>query len=153
MIDERLLHAIRNAGFRVSDDLLGNPTLWCVECGRDSGMHHPTCSKASEKRASRESVCADLRHVCGRCGFKWPERSAYDEITFANANLRAELAAATRFRFEGPGGVASVIRRPGSDIADVYWRREGASEGFYPVEEIPLSEAIAKARALAGGGG
>ncbi len=37
--------AIRAAGVRVAPDLLGKPTLWCIECGRDSGFHHSTCSK------------------------------------------------------------------------------------------------------------
>ena len=35
------------AGFRVSNDLLGHPTLWCVECGRDGGYHLDVCSKAA----------------------------------------------------------------------------------------------------------
>ncbi len=38
--------AIAAAGFRVAPDLLGKPTLWCVECGRDSGFHRPDCSKS-----------------------------------------------------------------------------------------------------------
>ena len=37
-------------------------------------------------------ACEDLRHVCGACGFKWPDRSAYDELTLMNANLRECLA-------------------------------------------------------------
>lgn len=35
-------------------------------------------------------ACEDLRHVCGACGFKWPARSAYDELVLANANLHDE---------------------------------------------------------------
>jgi hypothetical protein len=43
------------------------------------------------KRARKASapVCADLRHVCGGCGFRWPERSAYDELILENAALKA----------------------------------------------------------------
>jgi hypothetical protein len=44
-----LERAIEGAGFRVKPDLLGKPTLWCVECGRDSGYHRDTCSKAERR--------------------------------------------------------------------------------------------------------
>ncbi len=37
--------AVAAAGFRVAPNLLGDPTLWCLECGRDSGFHHESCSK------------------------------------------------------------------------------------------------------------
>lgn len=37
-------------------------------------------------------VCKDLRHVCGGCGFKWPERSAYDALTSDIAALRERVA-------------------------------------------------------------
>lgn len=37
--------AIDAAGFRVANDMLGKPTLWCKECGRDSGFHWENCSK------------------------------------------------------------------------------------------------------------
>lgn len=37
--------AIERGGFRVGPDVLGNWTLWCLECGRDSGFHHSPCSK------------------------------------------------------------------------------------------------------------
>jgi hypothetical protein len=39
--------AIASAGFRVAPDYHGVPTLWCVECGRDSGFHMPACSKVA----------------------------------------------------------------------------------------------------------
>ena len=45
--NRRLKETIAVAGFRISNDLLGHPTLWCVECGRDSGYHHDGCSKAA----------------------------------------------------------------------------------------------------------
>lgn len=35
--------AIASAGFRVAPNLLGEPTLWCRECGRDSGFHWAPC--------------------------------------------------------------------------------------------------------------
>ena len=38
--------ALEDAGFRVVPDLHGKPTIWCCECGRDSGFHVPRCSKA-----------------------------------------------------------------------------------------------------------
>lgn len=38
--------AIEAAGFRVANDMLGHPTLWCKECGRDSGFHWEHCSKS-----------------------------------------------------------------------------------------------------------
>lgn len=38
-------HAIAMAGFRVAPDQFGRPTLWCKECGRDSGFHWDNCSK------------------------------------------------------------------------------------------------------------
>jgi len=34
-----------SAGFRVSKDLEGKLTIWCIECGRDSGYHTSVCSK------------------------------------------------------------------------------------------------------------
>lgn len=37
--------AIDAAGFRVANDMMGQPTLWCKECGRDSGFHWEHCSK------------------------------------------------------------------------------------------------------------
>lgn len=43
----KLTEAISRAGFRVGPDLLGVPTLWCDECGRDSGYHHDKCSKST----------------------------------------------------------------------------------------------------------
>jgi len=42
------LTAVGRAGFRVVNNVLGTPTLWCVECGRGSGSHHSTCSKVDE---------------------------------------------------------------------------------------------------------
>lgn len=39
------LAAIENAGFRVSPDTNGDPTLWCKACGRDSGSHYTICEK------------------------------------------------------------------------------------------------------------
>jgi hypothetical protein len=41
-----LTSAMKDAGFRVGPDLLGKPTLWCTECGRDSGFHWEACSKS-----------------------------------------------------------------------------------------------------------
>lgn len=41
------IQAIENAGFRVAIDLLDRPTLWCKECGRDSGFHWSQCSKTA----------------------------------------------------------------------------------------------------------
>ena len=38
-----LAEAIAAAGFRMSDDTNGKPTLWCKECNRDSGWHAPGC--------------------------------------------------------------------------------------------------------------
>jgi hypothetical protein len=32
-------------GFSIAPDLLGEPTIWCIECGRDSGLHHHRCPK------------------------------------------------------------------------------------------------------------
>jgi len=37
-------------------------------------------------------LCKDLRHVCGGCGFRWPERSAYDELVLENASLRERVS-------------------------------------------------------------
>jgi ribosomal protein S27E len=37
--------AIRDAGYRAAPDLLGALTLWCRECGRDSGLHTSQCSR------------------------------------------------------------------------------------------------------------
>ena len=37
--------AIAAAGFRIAPSLHGQPTLWCKECGRDSGLHWSSCSK------------------------------------------------------------------------------------------------------------
>jgi hypothetical protein len=43
-----LERAIEAAGFRFRGDLLGAPTLWCVECSRDSGYHYNACSKRGD---------------------------------------------------------------------------------------------------------
>jgi hypothetical protein len=40
-----LRDAIAAAGFRYGPSLDGEPTLWCVECERDSGYHWPGCSR------------------------------------------------------------------------------------------------------------
>ena len=42
--------------------------------------------------SDKNKVCKDLRHVCGGCGFQWPERAAYDELILENARLREEVA-------------------------------------------------------------
>jgi hypothetical protein len=59
--------AVENAGFRVSVDLFGKPTLWCKECSRDSGFHHVSCSKSKPlsdafTHAVKEAV--DLPRPC-----------------------------------------------------------------------------------------
>ncbi len=69
--------AIRRAGFRISNDLLDVPTLWCIECGRDSGFHWAECSKgigAPRTEAKRVEVVealgrrpADARPTCESC--------------------------------------------------------------------------------------
>jgi hypothetical protein len=46
--------AIKAAGFRVAPALLGDPTLWCVECGRDSGYHWGDCTKVKEAKGRRK---------------------------------------------------------------------------------------------------
>lgn len=50
--------------------------------------------EASIAKAAREAVplCRDLRHVCGGCGFMWPERSAYDELVLRAATAEARVA-------------------------------------------------------------
>jgi hypothetical protein len=54
---EDVERAIERAGFRLENNLahpmLGPTsadelTLWCKECGRDSGFHYGTCSKARQ---------------------------------------------------------------------------------------------------------
>ena len=57
-------------------------------------------------------ACEDLRHVCGGCGFKWPERAAYDTLTLESANLRADLAT-LRVRCERLEAVVTAARLPG----------------------------------------
>ena len=44
---KNLRGAIKSANLRLGQDLLYAPTLWCIECERDSGMHHETCSRIS----------------------------------------------------------------------------------------------------------
>ena len=39
------LKAVQDAGFRLAPDLQGKKTLWCKECGRDSGYHSADCLK------------------------------------------------------------------------------------------------------------
>jgi len=69
--DVDLAAAIERAGFRVAKNIahpfLGptpedQPTLWCKECGRDSGYHWRTCSKA----ASPEYIEAVLNETRSR---------------------------------------------------------------------------------------
>lgn len=43
---QAMVEAVVSAGFRVSLDLQGKPALWCIECERDSGFHHATCTKS-----------------------------------------------------------------------------------------------------------
>lgn len=40
-----LRKAVVHAGFRVGPDLLGEPTLWCLTCSRDSGYHWDGCRR------------------------------------------------------------------------------------------------------------
>lgn len=42
---EPLVSAVKAAGFRLGPDLQGVATLWCIECGRDSGFHYDKCSR------------------------------------------------------------------------------------------------------------
>ena len=39
----------------------------------------------------RTTTVGGSGYVCGACGFKWPERSAYDELILENAHLRSAL--------------------------------------------------------------
>lgn len=34
--------------FRIAPDLIGMLSIWCVECGRDSGFHYDICSRAEK---------------------------------------------------------------------------------------------------------
>src|SRR5580698_10181706 len=74
----------------------------CPGCRDNTDQQFRELHRAIEKRNRRiaqlegrngEAQCEDLRHVCGKCGFHWPERSAYDELVFENARLRDQLAA------------------------------------------------------------
>lgn len=73
-------------------------------------------------------ACEDLRHVCGGCGFKWPERSAYDELTFENVRLRDELAA-ERAKARSCPVVGDIVERNGhvGAIVEVTIRLAGES--------------------------
>lgn len=65
--------------------------------------------------ADRSAPCEDLRHVCGGCGFRWPERSAYDDLTAQVRDLREALAAMTR-RAEGAAEDARHLRHALNEV-------------------------------------
>jgi hypothetical protein len=44
---DEIRRAVWSAGFRVGPDLLGEPTLWCLTCKRDSGYHWDGCRRLS----------------------------------------------------------------------------------------------------------
>lgn len=44
----QLRDALKSANLYVAPDMLGAPTVWCVECGRDSGFHWAKCSKEKQ---------------------------------------------------------------------------------------------------------
>jgi len=43
-----LADALAYANFRVGPDVHGVQTVWCQECGRDSGHHYKWCSRANQ---------------------------------------------------------------------------------------------------------
>jgi hypothetical protein len=45
------------------------------------------------KEEGPKPLCADLRHVCGKCGFQWPERAEYDRLIAEHVRLQAEIEA------------------------------------------------------------
>lgn len=89
----------------------------CFSCTEAIRSASPTPPTAPAKRdGSIEAIqehCPDLRHVCGKCGFRGPDRSAYDEQQERIASLTATVAryeAALREigsrRLTGDGAVA-----------------------------------------------
>lgn len=59
---------------------------------REEGYARLIVQALNEHFERKNCVCEGLRHVCGACGFEWPERSAYDELTFENVRFRDENA-------------------------------------------------------------
>lgn len=72
---ESLQSAIDQAGFHLAPSSHAPPgelTLWCNECGRDSGFHYGSCSKSEYQRGREagileaiETAITDARSKCG----------------------------------------------------------------------------------------
>jgi hypothetical protein len=71
-----LTSAITEAKFRFSKSLHGEPTLWCVECGRDFGFHLDTCPMSDEQLTAC-SMCGGA----GRVGTMPLDRQTQDGPT------------------------------------------------------------------------
>lgn len=48
--------AVVAAGFRIAPDYHGAGTLWCIRCGRDSGLHWGDCEKQTDSRRTRDEL-------------------------------------------------------------------------------------------------
>jgi hypothetical protein len=44
--------ALQRGGFRIAPDLMGQETIWCTECGRDSGYHWTGCKYLASVEAA-----------------------------------------------------------------------------------------------------
>jgi len=66
---DRYALAVKNGGFRMAPDYHEQPTLWCIECKRDSGFHWSTCSKmqTGENLARAEKSEALIREAIENC--------------------------------------------------------------------------------------
>ena len=61
LVLERLKGAVARAGFRLAVSLHDEPTLWCIECGQDSGFHYSRCSRGAPRAvAALEDLVAQL---------------------------------------------------------------------------------------------
>jgi hypothetical protein len=52
--------AVASAGFRVSPCINSAPTLWCVECGRDSGFHWEKCARLRSRMSEAVTPASEV---------------------------------------------------------------------------------------------
>lgn len=89
------LAAEKEAREKAEATLTAKEVLWRREVKLEENAHAETRAKletvTSELAVIKDRTqCELLRHVCGGCGFRWPERSAYDELTLGLANEQAD---------------------------------------------------------------
>ena len=125
-----------------------NGETWESECMRARAQRDEARVEIESERTKVGVLIDDLK----RTGQRYEDAlTEIERLREALGEAEADLACATRYRIAGSAGVATVIYVTGS--CSIYWRADGATEGYYVEDgaELSRADAIAKARALAKG--